>query len=49
MGPRGFPPNMYHELMFQISAQSDKAIQNYSSAIAGYQNGALIVARVNVL
>ena len=49
MGPRGFPPNMSHELFFQTSAQSDKEIQSYPSANAGYQNGALIVERVNVL
>ena len=49
MGPRGFPPNMSHELIFQTSAQYDKEIQSYPSTNAGYQNGALIVARVNVL
>ena len=49
MGPSGFPPNMSHELMFQTSAQSDKEIQSYQSANEGYQNGVLIMARVNVL
>ena len=49
MGPSGFPPNMSHEVMFQTSAQSDKEIQSYPSANAGYRNGALIVATVNVL
>jgi hypothetical protein len=49
MGLGGFPPIMFHELMFQTSTQSDKAIQSYTSANAGYRNGALIVARVNVL
>jgi hypothetical protein len=49
MGPRRFPPNVSHEIMFQTLAQSDKAIQIYSSAKVGYQNGVLIVARVNVL
>ena len=49
MGPRGFPPSVSHEIMFQTLAQSDKEIQSYSSVIAGYRNGALIVVRVNVL
>ena len=49
MGARVFPPNESQDFMFQISAQSDKAIQSYPSANAGYQNEALIVARVNVL
>ena len=49
MGPRVFPPNMSHELMFQTSAQSDEAIQSYPYVNGGYQNGALIVTRVNVL
>ena len=47
MGPRGFPPNESQEIMFQTSAQSDKAIQIYPSAKAGYRNGVLIVAREN--
>ena len=45
----GFPPNMYYEIMFQTSSQSNKEIQSYSSASAGYQDGVLIMARVNVL
>ena len=49
MGQRGFPPNVSHENMFQTAAQSDKAIQSYPSAKAGYRNGVLIVARENVL
>ena len=49
MGLRGFPPNVSQELIFQTSAQSDKEIQSYPSTNAGYRNGALIVARVNVL
>ena len=49
MGPRGFPPNMSHDLMFQTSAKFDKEIQSYSSTSTGYRNGALIMARVNVL
>ena len=49
MGPKGFPPSVSHEIMFQTSTQSDKEIQSYSSAKAGYRNGVLIVARENVL
>ena len=49
MGPSGFPHDVYHELMFQTSAQSDKEIQSYPSAKAEYRNGVLIVARENVL
>ena len=49
MGLRGFPPNVSPDLMFQTLAESDKEIQSYPSANAGYRNGALIVARVNVL
>ena len=49
MGERGLPPNVSHDLMFQTSSQSDKAIQSHQSANEGYQNGALIKARVNVL
>ena len=49
MGTREFPPNMSHELMFQTVAQSDKAIQSFSSTSAGYQNGALIMARVKLV
>ena len=49
MGLGVFPPNMYHELMFETSTQFNKAIQSYPSANAGYQNEALIVARENVL
>ena len=29
MGPKGFPPNMSHERMFQISTQSVEEIQSY--------------------
>ena len=49
MKPMGFSPNVFHELMFQTSAQSDKAIQSYPSANEGYRNGVLIVARLNAL
>ena len=49
MGPRGFHPNGSQELMFQTSAQSDKAIQSYPSANEGCRNGALIVEGLNVL
>ena len=44
MGLRGFPPTMFQEIMFQTSAQSDKAIQSYPSANEGCRNGVLIVA-----
>ena len=49
MGPKGFPPNVSQELMFQTSAQSDKAIQSYPSANEGCRNGVLIVAGLNFL
>ena len=49
MGPMGLPPNMSHDLMFQSLAQAHREIQSYSFASAGYRNGALIMARVNVL
>ena len=49
MGPRGFPPNVSQDLIFQTSTQSDKAIQGYPSTNEGCQNGALIVVKVNVL
>ena len=49
MGLGGFPPNVPHELKFQTLSESDKAIQSYLSANARYQNGVLIMARVNVL
>ena len=49
MGIKGLPPNMSHEIMFQTLAESDKEIQSYPFANARYRNGALIVARVNVL
>ena len=49
MGPSELPPNVSQELMFQTSAQYDKAIQSYPSTNEGYQNGVLIVARVNAL
>ena len=49
MGQRGFPPNVSQELIFQTAAQSDKAIKSYEPTKAGYQNGVLIVARVNAL
>ena len=49
MGPRGFPPDVSQEIMFQTSAQSDKAIQSYPSANEGYRSWVLIVAGLNVL
>jgi hypothetical protein len=49
MGPRRFPPNMSHEIMFQTLAQSNEAIQSYPSTKAGYRNKVVIEARVNVL
>ena len=49
MGPRGFPPNESQDIIFQTSAQSDKAIQSYSSANEGFRNGVLIVAGLNFL
>ena len=44
MGPMGFHPTMSQDIMFQKSAQSDKAIQSYPSANEGYRSGVLIVA-----
>jgi hypothetical protein len=35
MGPRGFPPNVSQEIMFQTSVESDKEIQSYPSANEG--------------
>ena len=49
MGPRGFPPNVSQDLIFQTLAQFDKAIQSYPSANEGCQNEVLIVARINAL
>jgi hypothetical protein len=49
MGPRGFPPIFSKNIMFQTSAQSDKAIQSYPSTNEGCRNGVLIVAGLNVL
>ena len=49
MGPRGFPPNVSQDIMFQTSAQSDMEIQSYPSANEGCRNGVLIVAMLNVL
>ena len=49
MGPTGFRNNMSHERMVQTLAKFDKEIQIYTYANVGYRNGALIVARVNVL
>ena len=44
MGLGVFPPNLSHEIIFQTSAQSDKAIQSYRSANEGCRSGVLIVA-----
>ena len=49
MEPKGFPPNVSQDLMFQTSAQSDKAIQSYPSANEGFRNGVLIMAGLNLL
>ena len=49
MGPRGFPPNVSQEIIFQTLAQSDKEIQSYPSANEGFRNGVLIVIGLNVL
>jgi hypothetical protein len=49
MVPRGFPPTVSQEIMFQTSAESDKAIQSYPSRNEGCRNGVLIVAGLNVL
>jgi hypothetical protein len=49
MGLRGFPPNVSQEIIFQTSAQSDKALKIYPSANEGCRNGVLIVAGLNVL
>ena len=49
MGPKGFPSNVSQDLMFQTSAQSDKAIQSYPSANEGCRNGVLIVTGLNFL
>ena len=49
MGPRGLPPNVSQDIIFQTLAQSDKEIQSYPSANEGCRNGVLIVARINVL
>ena len=49
MGPMGFPPNMFHELMFQISAQSIEEIQSNWSSSARYQIWVLMVVTENDL
>ena len=49
MVPRGIPPWMSHEPMFQISSQFGEAIQSYWSASAGYRNWVLMVVRENDL
>ena len=49
MVPRGPPPYMCHESMFQISTPSIEEIQIYWSASAWYQNGVLMVLRENDL
>ena len=45
MGPRGLPPWMSHEPMFQISAQSIEEIQSYWSTSAGYRIWVLMVVK----
>jgi hypothetical protein len=49
MGPRGFPPNVSQDIMFQTLAQSDKTVQSYPSANEGCRNGELIVVGLNFL
>ena len=38
---------MYHDIVFQTLAQSNKEIESYRSTKAGYWNGVLIMVRVN--
>ena len=49
MGPRGFPHWISHEIMFQTSAQSVKAIQSYWSANVGYRIWVLMLVSENDL
>ena len=49
MGPRGVPPWMFHEHMFQILAQSVEEIQSYWSANVGYRIWVLMVVTANDL
>ena len=49
MGPREFPPWIYHDPMFQISSQSVEEIQSYWFASAGYQIWVLMVVKANDL
>jgi hypothetical protein len=39
MRPGGFPPLVSHEPMFNISAQSDEAIQSYWHSSVGSEYG----------
>ena len=49
MRQKGFPTWMYHEPMFQISAQYIEEIQIYWSSNIGYQIWVLMVVRENDL
>ena len=49
MGQKGFPSNMFHEIIFQTSSQYDKEMQSYSPCSVGYRTGVLMVVRVNEL
>lgn len=49
MEPRGFPPRMYHDPMFQIYAKSTEEVQSYWFASVGYQIWVLMVVRKNDL
>ena len=49
MGPRGFPPCMSRESMFQISSQSIEEIQSYWSTSVGYRIWVLMVVKENEL
>ena len=49
MEAMGFPPWMYYEPIFQISAQSIEEIQSYWFASVGYRFWVLMVVRENDL
>ena len=49
MGPKGFPPWMSHDPMFQTLAQSINEIQSYWYANVGYRIWVLMVVRANDL
>ena len=45
MGPRGFHPNVPHEIMFQTLAKSNKEIQIYSSTKLGVPKWGIICGK----